>query len=194
MGRGLNKAIFMDRDGTINVEKHYLHRIEDFEFLPGAVEGMRILQAKGYKLIMITNQSGIGRGYYSEKEFELLNNWMVKELERCGVIIDGVYYCPHLPDAKIEKYRMVCNCRKPALGLYEKAIIEHDINVDQSWAIGDKIRDCGICEKTGCRGYLIGKNENVEIVNRVKNGGYRNIAYAEDLKSAAEQIVKESME
>lgn len=190
----MNKAIFIDRDGTINVEKHYLHRIEDFVFLPGAVDGMRMLQDIGYKLIIITNQSGIGRGYYSEKELEVLNNWVVNELERWGVIIDGVYYCPHLPDAKIEKYRMVCNCRKPALGLYEKAIKEHDINIDQSWAIGDKIRDCSICEKSECKGYLIGENEKIEIVNRVKDGEYRNIAYAEDLISAAEKIVKERME
>ena len=104
----MNKAVFLDRDGTINVEKNYLHKIEDFEFLSGVIEGLSLLNNSGYKLIIITNQSGIGRGYYTENDFITLNNWMLDVLKSNGIIISKVYYCPHLPDAKIEKYRMDC--------------------------------------------------------------------------------------
>ncbi len=187
----MNRAVFLDRDGTINVEKNYLYKIEDFEFLPGVVNGLRLLQDAGYKLIVITNQSGIGRGYYTEEDYKNLNDWMIDELKKYGVVIDAVYYCPHLPDAKVEKYRKICNCRKPAIGLYDEAIKDFDIDVSHSWAIGDKIRDCGICEKTECRGFLIENNEKSEIIEYVKNGRYRNIRYAEDLRAAAERIVEE---
>lgn len=186
----MNKAVFLDRDGTINVDKHYLHKIEDFEFLPGATEALKMLQIAGYKLIIITNQSGIARGFYSEKDFITLNEWMLEELRKQDVIIDDVYYCPHLPGAKIEKYRIDCNCRKPAIGLFEKAIEEHKINIKESYAIGDKIRDCCICGKTGCKGFLIGTNEKAEIIENVKNGTYQNIQYEEDLYSAAKIIME----
>lgn len=154
----MNKAIFLDRDGTINVDKKYLHKIEDFEFLPGVLDGMKMLQNAGYLLIVITNQSGIGRGYYSEKDFEILNSWMLGELESNGIHIARVYYCPHLPNAKIKKYRKVCECRKPALGMYEQAVKNYDIDLSHSWTIGDKPRDCLLCEKTECRGFLVGQD------------------------------------
>lgn len=186
----MQKAIFLDRDGTINVEKHYLNKIEDFEFLPGVIEGLKLFQDDSYILIIITNQSGIGRGYYSEENFKILNDRMVENLKDRGVIISAVYYCPHLPDAKIEKYRVVCECRKPALGMYNKAIEDFNIDIDQSWAIGDKIRDCSICKETGCRGFLIGNNEKKEVIEAVKSGKFCNIDYAQDLYSAAKTIVE----
>lgn len=187
----MNKAIFLDRDGTINVEKHYLYKAEDFEFLPGAIEGLNRLQDAGYHLMIITNQSGIGRGYYLEEDFLALNDWMTKELEQDGIHISKTYYCPHLPDAKIEEYRKNCACRKPALGMYEQALKEFDIDLSQSFAIGDKIRDCSICEKTECRGYLIADNEEADVLVKVKAGQYPNIEYASDLLEAAKRIVAE---
>lgn len=154
----MNKAVFLDRDGTINVEKHYLYRIEDFTFLPGVLDGLRLLQNAGYILIIVTNQSGIARGYYSEDDFSNLNKWMINELEENGIHITEVYYCPHLPDAKIDKYRKMCACRKPALGMFEQAVKDFDIDLSDSWAIGDKLRDCTLCEKTQCRGFLVGQH------------------------------------
>lgn len=186
----MNKAVFLDRDGTINVEKHYLYRVEDFEFLTGAVKGMKLLQNAGYLLVIITNQSGIARGYYTEDDFKALNGWMMRELEKNGVRIENVYYCPHLPDAKIERYRMVCSCRKPGLGLFERAMKELDIDMNSSWAIGDKLRDCSICEKSGCKGFLVGENEEAEIIELVKDGIYRNIGYALNLYDVAKEIVE----
>lgn len=189
----MNKAVFLDRDGTINVEKNYLHKIEDFEFLVGAIDGMKILQDVGFKLIIITNQSGIARGYYTENDFKILNNWMVAEIEKYSVRIDAVYYCPHLPDAQIIKYRVACNCRKPKLGLYEQAVKELSVDINHSWTIGDKLRDCSVCDKTECKGFLVGENEDAKIIEHIKSGEYRNIGYALNLFDAAKEIVEDTI-
>ena len=185
----MNKAVFLDRDGTINVDKAYLSRVEEFEYLQGVIEGLRMLQDSGFILIIVTNQSGIARGYYSEEDFLELNEWMLSDLKKKGIKIAKVYYCPHHPNGKIEKYKMDCNCRKPKLGMYEEAIEDFDIDLSQSFAIGDKIRDSVICEKTSCRGYLISNLEKENIVDDVKSGKYRNIEYAVDLLTAAKKIV-----
>lgn len=185
----MNKAIFLDRDGTINVEKHYLHKIEDFDFLPDAIAGLKLLQEVGYQLVIVTNQSGIGRGYYTVEDFQKLNNWMLETLRNQSVNIDKVYFCPHLPDARIEKYRVDCECRKPKLGMYQQAITELDINVDASFTIGDKIRDCAICEQTNCQGFLIAENEKPDIISQVKNGEIAHVHYATNLYESAKLIV-----
>lgn len=185
----MNKAIFLDRDGTINVEKHYLYKISDFEFLPGVVDALRKLQRAGYLLIIVTNQSGIGRGYYTESDFQKLNDWMVSTLKEQGVTIADVYYCPHLPDAQVEEYRKECNCRKPKLGMYQQAILDYNIQIGQSYAIGDKIRDCAICESSPCKGFLIGKNEKPEVIANVKAGMMDRVCYANTLSEAADCII-----
>ncbi len=181
----MNKAIFLDRDGTINVEKQYLYKIEDFEFLPGAVDALKLMQSEGFKIIIITNQSGIARGFYSETDFLLLNEWMVSELGRLGVVVDKVYYCPHHPEAQIEKYKCDCTCRKPKIGLFEQAINDFQLDVSKCYAIGDKERDCSICLTSDCKGFLIENNEKQEIIDQVKNGNYKNIRYANSLIDAA---------
>lgn len=188
----MNKAVFLDRDGTINVDKHYLYRIEDFEFLPGVIKGLKLLQKDGYLLVIITNQSGIARGIYTEQAFQKLNNWMCSELAQEGIIIQDVFFCPHLENASIERYRAACNCRKPQIGLFVKAIEKYSIDINRSYAIGDKIRDCSICTATNCKGYLIGENESPQMIQQVKNGYYRNIQYVKDLYSAALSIHEHS--
>lgn len=186
----MNKAIFLDRDGTINVEKNYLYKIEDFEFLPGVVDALKQLQQAGYMLIIITNQSGIARGYYTEKDFLKLNDWMVTQLKIQDVIIAQVYFCPHLPDAEVEEYRKDCNCRKPKLGMYQQAVTDYNIQLSKSYVIGDKIRDCAICEKTACKGFLVEESEKPEIIEKVKNGGYERVSYAKSLADAAKMILQ----
>lgn len=188
----MNNAVFLDRDGTINVEKNYLYRVEDFVFLPKAINALRLLQEANFKLIIVTNQSGIGRGFYTEEDFRILNKWMLEELSKQGICIDAVYYCPHLPDARIEAYRKICNCRKPALGLYKQAIKDFDIDMTHSYSIGDKIRDCSICENMMCKGYLIGTNEKPEIIQKAKNGAFKHVKYAKDLWSAAMNMLEEN--
>mgnify|MGYP001180886935 CR=1 FL=1 len=130
----MQKAIFLDRDGVINVDKAYVSRMEDFEFCDGVFEALRYFQSLGYLLIIVTNQSGIGRGYYSEKDFEILTAWMLQELLHVNIKIDAVYHCPHAPEAN-------CACRKPKSGMLKAAIEAFDIDVAQSWMIGDKPSD-----------------------------------------------------
>lgn len=183
------KAIFLDRDGTLNIEKDYLYKIEDFEFLPGVISALRLLQEAGYLLIIITNQSGIAKGYYTEESYQKLNKWMLSALQEQGIKVDGVYYCPHHPEAKIEKYRVDCSCRKPKLGMYEQAVRDYDIDLSISYAIGDKIRDCAICKESSCKGYLIASNEKPETIEAVKNGEYERVRYAADLYEAVNDIL-----
>ena len=186
---GTNKAVFLDRDGTINEDRHYLYRIEDFVFLPGVVEALRLLQEAGFLLIAVTNQSGIGRGYYTEADFQKLNAWMLEELKRQGVTLTATYYCPHLPAAKISRYRKDCDCRKPRTGLFMQAVQELRIDLARSYAIGDKLRDCAICWDTDCRGFLIERNESPDVLENVKAGRIPHVCYAENLLEAAKIIV-----
>lgn len=185
----MNKAIFLDRDGTINVEKNYLFKVNDFEFLPGAIAAMSILQHAGYKLIIITNQSGIGRGFYTEKDFHILNSWMLETLLERGIVIDRVYYCPHLPDASVEQYRKICDCRKPKLGLFYRAVNEFNLNLAECFSIGDRIRDCAICASTECKGFLIGKSESENTIDKVAKGEMSGLKYTASLYEAAIAIV-----
>lgn len=154
------KAVFLDRDGTINIDKDYIHKIEDFEFLPGAVDALKELEEDGFLLIVVTNQSGIGRGFYTEDDFFILNNFFLSELEKVKVHIAKVYYCPHLPDASIIKYRMECSCRKPKTGMFMKAASDFGIDLDNSFAVGDKMRDLAITDYFETRGILLYSDSN----------------------------------
>jgi D-glycero-D-manno-heptose 1,7-bisphosphate phosphatase len=178
----MDKAIFLDRDGTINVDKAYLYKISDFEFMPGAREALLLLQEAGYRLVVITNQSGIARGYYREEDLSVLHNWLLRTLDREGIHISGIYYCPHHPQGKIDRYRMECDCRKPRLGLFFRASLELNIDLSLSVAIGDRMRDLQICKTHGCRGYLLG-GEDREASLPV------NIKRAVDLLAAAGDII-----
>ena len=164
-----NKAVFLDRDGTINVDKDYIFKISDFEFIDGAVHALKILQDAGFLLIIVTNQSGIGRGFFTENDLEILNSFMLDELKKSGVNISKIYYCPHLPEAKIPAYRKICNCRKPSIGLFLQAAKEFNIDFSQSYAIGDKERDLSICNNTDCKGFLIGRKSSNENINTVSS-------------------------
>ena len=134
-GDVMERAIFLDRDGTINIDNNYIYKISDFKFIEGAIEALKMFQNNKYKLIIITNQSGIAKGFFKEKDLEILNIWLKNELKQNGVIIDAIYYCPHNANDN-------CNCRKPKIGLFEKAIKEFNIDISKSYAIGDKLRDC----------------------------------------------------
>ncbi|MDA1148861.1 MAG: HAD family hydrolase [Bacteroidetes bacterium] len=135
----MNKGIFLDRDGVLNEDFGYVYRWEDFKFLPGVIESLRLFSFYNYKLIIVTNQSGIGRGFYSTEEFWILTKKMQSYLEGMSVQIDGVYFCPHLPieDQEVE----TCLCRKPLPGLILQAADEHDIDLSLSVMVGDKPSD-----------------------------------------------------
>lgn len=135
------KAAFIDRDGVLNEERAFVHRIEDFAFVPGAVEALRLLQAAGYLLVVITNQSGIARGLYSEGDYLALTEHMRGQLAAAGVCLDAVEYCPHLPDAPVDRYRVDCDCRKPKPGMLRRAVQGLDIALSESLLVGDRASD-----------------------------------------------------
>ena len=184
----MNKAIFLDRDGTINIDNNYIYKPEDFIFIDGAVEGLKKLQDRGFLLVIITNQSGIARGYYSENDYKILNTYMNERLSEYGIYITKDYYCPHLPNAIVSKYSRMCSCRKPGTELFERAVNELDIDLSKSFCIGDRLRDLAICQKSECKGYLIGKTENDENISKVKDGSVSNIKYYSSLLDAARDI------
>jgi len=132
----MNKALFLDRDGVINEEIHYLHKVEDFVFIEGIFEICNFYIQHGFIIIVITNQAGISKGYYGEEDFAFLTNWMVEEFQMRGIEIKKVFYCPHHPD-----YTGDCDCRKPKPGMILLARDEFNLNLKNSILIGDKLSD-----------------------------------------------------
>ena len=117
----MTKAAFLDRDGVINIDRAYVHKIEDFDWVPGALEAARALSDAGYLIVVVTNQSGIGRGYYGEADFARLTDWMKARFAEAGAPLAGVYFCPHHPEKANPPYRTDCLCRKPHPGMLLKA-------------------------------------------------------------------------
>jgi D-glycero-D-manno-heptose 1,7-bisphosphate phosphatase len=144
----MTKAVFLDRDGVINIDKGYIHRIEDFEFIPGSLKGLKILKQKGFLLIIVTNQSGIGREYYSEKEYTVLKTEFHNLLSAQGIKITAEYFCPHAPED-------ICECRKPSPFFIKKAIKEFQIDKTESFFIGDKTSDIQAGKDAGVRTVLV---------------------------------------
>lgn len=145
-------AAFLDRDGVINVDSGYVGQWEDFEYLPDAVEGLKQLQNAGFKLFVVTNQSGIARGYYTEDDFLALTKAMTADLSAKGVTLAAVYYCPYLEDADLEPYRVASYLRKPEPGMLLKAAQDHDIDVSRSIMVGDKVSDMVAAKRAGVPG------------------------------------------
>ncbi len=137
----MNRALFLDRDGVINTEVEYLSKVDDVEFVEGIFDLCLNAQNLGYKIIVITNQSGIARGYYSEDDFWVLMNWMSGQFRVQGIDITSTYFCPHHPKIGGAKYKKQCDCRKPKPGMIEKAAEQHDINLSKSLFVGDKSSD-----------------------------------------------------
>ena len=150
-----NKAVFLDSDGTINKDKHYLYKVSEFEYLEGVIGGLKKLYDYGFILVIITNQSGIARGYYSEADYYSLDAWMKKDLNDKGIEIKASYFCPHLPNGIVPRYSTECGCRKPKTELFWKAAKDLNIDMNRSYAVGDKLRDLCICEESGVKGILL---------------------------------------
>lgn len=160
---GTRPAIFLDRDGVINQERGYVHNIDEFHFIDGVFDACREMSKAGYRLIIITNQAGIARGYYTEDEFHHLTKWMLDEFRRHDVEIDDVYYCPHHPVHGVGEYHHDCDCRKPAPGMILRAAKEHSLDLRHSVLVGDKVSDIegGRAAGVGCcvlvlTGHLLG--------------------------------------
>lgn len=165
-------VVFLDRDGTLNIEAGYIKELENLNLIDGAAEAVKRLNMLGIKAILVTNQTGAARDYYPEAHILALNERLEKLLAEQGAFLDAVYYCPHLPapDAKIEKYAMDCDCRKPAIGMVEQAYREHD-NLDRSlsFVVGDKATDVELAKNCGARGILVETGYG----ERVQKGDYQ---------------------
>jgi len=137
----MNKALFLDRDGIINVDHGYVYKMSDFEFVEGIFELCQKAQQLNYKIIIITNQSGIARGYYTESDFNQLTTWMKAEFLKNKIVITDVFYCPHHPTSDISKYKKQCACRKPEPELITQAKEKYNIDLSKSIFVGDKESD-----------------------------------------------------
>lgn len=183
----MNKAIFLDRDGTVNVEVDYLYKAEDFRFEYKADEAIKILNDLGYKIIIVTNQSGIARGYYTEEDLVELHKFLDGELCKVSAKVDGYYYCPHHTKGTIEKYKIECNCRKPNLGMFLEAGKKFDIDFANSFIVGDKMSDLEAGLRLGMSSILVqtGHGEDEEKSLYFKAKVYKNLYdFAIALKSA----------
>lgn len=159
------KAAFFDRDGVLNVDKSYLYKIEDLEWIDGAEEALAYLTQHGYTIFVVTNQSGIARGYYTVADMEKLHDYMTQKVSEAGGKIEKFYYCPHLPDGKIAEFAVECDCRKPKPGLILRAFDEYELDKASAFLIGDKPRDVESAEAAGIKGYLF---EGGNLLNFVK--------------------------
>lgn len=156
------QAAFLDRDGVINRDRAYVSRWEDFEFVPGAVDAMRRLKKAGYALVVVTNQSGIARGYYSEAQYQALTAAMQQALANAGAAVDAVYHCPHHPKGKVAELAIDCDCRKPAPGMILRAAKELNLSLADSILVGDKPSDIEAARAAGVgRAYIV-QSDNAE--------------------------------
>jgi D,D-heptose 1,7-bisphosphate phosphatase len=148
----MKKAVFLDRDGTLNVDVGYLHQLEDLELFPWTGDALRLLQRAGYALIVVTNQSGIARGMIKPGFVEICHAEMRRRLQSAGTDLDGLYYCQHHPGGSVPELSVECRCRKPAPGMVEEAVRDHGIDAARSWVIGDKWRAArGAARRCGVR-------------------------------------------
>lgn len=147
----MNKAFFLDRDGTIIIDKNYLAKPEEVELLDGAAEAIRMMNENDYKVIVVSNQSGVARGYFDIDDVDKVNDRLNDILEQSGAHIDAFYVCPHHPDGIASPYNVTCRCRKPGTLLFEKAAEEYDIDMTASAAVGDRKRDIQNLSQLGVR-------------------------------------------
>jgi len=149
------RAVFVDRDGTLNTEIEYLHRVEEFEWIPGTVDAIRRLNEAGVLVLVITNQAGVAHGYYSEDDVHRIHRHMQNELEAEGARIDAFYYCPYHPDGTVAKYRRPSRCRKPETGMLERGLAEWKIEPEQCVVIGDRNTDVETGRRMGMKTILV---------------------------------------
>lgn len=177
-----NRAVFLDRDGTLNRDDGYIHKPEEWTWLPEVFVALRLLQKHGWLLVVASNQSGINRGFYTRDQLKALENHCRLELKAEGVNIDNWYYCPHVPGEG-------CNCRKPLPGMLLQASIDLDICLEESWMIGDKLRDVEAGLSAKCRSILLSRDPSEEEMEARK---YKHFLICPDLLAASTIIIQSS--
>lgn len=179
-----NKAVFLDRDGVINKDYGYVHQVEKFEIYPQVFPALKKLQEAGFKLFVVTNQSGIAVGYYTEEDFHNVNNHMLSVFKKEGIKIEKVYYCPHHPEGVVPELTKKCECRKPESGMIKQAIKEFNIDPKQSFLIGDKETDIQAAHKEGIKAILVKTGQGLKHVDNT-TADY----IAEDILDAVENFI-----
>ncbi|WP_315788825.1 HAD family hydrolase [Fischerella sp. JS2] len=150
-----NRAVFLDKDGTLIEDVPYNVKPDLIKLTQGAIAGLQLIQAHAYKLIVISNQSGVARGYFPELELLVVKEHLCKLLSQQDITLDDFYYCPHHPDGVVAEYAITCECRKPEPGLILRAAYEHNIDLQKSWFIGDILNDVEAGQRAGCKTILI---------------------------------------
>lgn len=188
-------AVFLDRDGTLNVDKGYIREVAEIELIPGAAAAVRRLNDTGIPAVVVTNQTGAARGYYTEEHIRALNNRVSELLKKEGEAhIDAVYYCPHYDSGIVPRYTMTCNCRKPAPGMILQAKKDFpDIDLHNSFVVGDKATDIEFARNAGCRGILVRTGYGEEVIA----GTYQTLTVqpetiCADIAEAVEYILKKA--
>jgi len=148
-------AVFLDRDGTINEQMGYINHISRFHLLPGVGQAIRMLNARQVPAVVVSNQSGLARGYYPVELLDEVHRLMTDSLSREGARLDGIYVCPHHPEAKEEKYRLACHCRKPKTGLFLQAAAELNLDLSRSYVVGDRWTDLKAAATCDAKGVLV---------------------------------------
>lgn len=188
----MERVVFLDRDGTLNQEVHYLHKTGDLKLLPGVGRALKLLRQSGYRLVVVTNQAGVARGYFGTEDVENLHRYMDRVLEREGAFIDAYYYCPHHPVHGVGIYKKECSCRKPGIGMFEMAEKRFHIDKAHSFMVGDKLLDVEAGKNYGLASILVGTGYGREQHDQdvEKGRGFLYDYYAEDLMDAARWIVE----
>ena len=162
----LNKAIFLDRDGCLIEEKDYLSRVEDLDIFDFSFEAVKKMKELGYMVFVLTNQSGVARGYFTEDDVKNINIEIQSRFRARGTSIDGFYYCPHYKDGKVKEYAIDCDCRKPKIGLIKQVLKDFPkIDLSMSYMIGDKFSDVQMARNAGCKGILVKTGHGKEELN-----------------------------
>jgi D-glycero-D-manno-heptose 1,7-bisphosphate phosphatase len=188
----MRPAVFLDRDGTINEQMGYINHISRFVMLPKAAAGIRLLNEQGIAVVVVSNQSGLARGYFPESLLAKVHARMTGELAEAGAHVDGIYVCPHHPEAKEERFRVACDCRKPKPGLFLKAAADLGLDLARSYVVGDRWSDLKAAAAVQAKGVLVltgyGRGDYEYIGPRQP---VQPIHVAEDLYAAAEWIVRD---
>jgi D-glycero-D-manno-heptose 1,7-bisphosphate phosphatase len=179
-------AVFMDRDGTINEQMGYINHLSRFHILPGVPEAIKLLNDNDYLVIIVTNQSGVARGYYPIGLIQEIHTFMRESLKKEGADIDAVFFCPHYPRGKVEKYTRECDCRKPKTGMIKQARESFDIDMSKSYMIGDHFKDLEMAHNCGLRSIM---GEVDYILPRLD---CKPVYVADDLLDAAKWILQNS--
>lgn len=172
-------AVFLDRDGVLTKEKGYICRTEDFEIFPYAFECVRRIKEKGYYAIVITNQGGIAKGLFTERDLQNMHLYLKKMTG-----IDAIYYCPHHPEGKVPEYRKVCHCRKPEIGMFEQACRDYAIDMGRSFMVGDRASDIIAGQRAGLKTILLESGYGTERLEEEVHPDY----ILEDLQMALDVL------